>query len=53
MIAPLIGIVLVIVAVLTWIGNLTATHALAILVGAIGALVLLGGVLPASFIRRE
>jgi hypothetical protein len=43
MVSVLIGIVMVIVAVLLWLGNITVAHALAILIGLVGVLVLLWG----------
>ena len=43
MFSVLIGIALVIVAVVLWLGNISVTHALAILIGLIGVLVLLWG----------
>jgi hypothetical protein len=43
MFSVLIGIALVIVAVVLWLGGMTVAHALAILIGLVGALVLLYG----------
>lgn len=43
MFSVLIGIALVIVAVVLWLGNISVAHALAILTGLLGALVLLYG----------
>ena len=43
MFSVLIGIALVIVAVVLWLGGVTVAHALAILIGLIGVLVLLWG----------
>ena len=43
MLSVLIGIALVITAVVLWLGNVTAPHALAILIGLTGILVLLYG----------
>lgn len=43
MFSVLIGIALVIVAVVLWLGSITVLHALAILIGLIGVLVLLYG----------
>lgn len=43
MFSVLIGIVMVITAVLLWLGSLTVAHALAILIGLVGVLVLLYG----------
>lgn len=43
MFSVLIGIVLVIAAVLLWLGNISVAHALAILIGLVGVLVLLYG----------
>jgi hypothetical protein len=46
------GIVLVIAAVILWLGHLTVDHALAILIGVIGVLILLFGVVPVTWVRR-
>ena len=43
MFSVLIGIALVIVAVLTWLGSMSVAHALAIFIGLVGVLVLLYG----------
>lgn len=43
MVSVLIGIVMVIVAVLLWLGNISVGHALALLIGLVGVLVLLWG----------
>lgn len=43
MFSVLIGVVLVIAAVLLWLGSLSVAHALAILIGLVGVLVLLYG----------
>jgi Flp pilus assembly protein protease CpaA len=43
MVSVIIGVVLVIVAVVLWVGHLSVEHALAILIGALGVLVLLYG----------
>lgn len=43
MVSVLIGIVMVIVAVLLWLGNISVAHALALLIGLVGVLVLLWG----------
>jgi hypothetical protein len=43
MFSVLIGIALVIVAVVLWLGTVSVAHALAILIGLIGVLVLLYG----------
>jgi hypothetical protein len=51
-VSVLIGIVLIIVAVIMWLGHITPEHAIAILTGAIGVLVLLGGVIPGGYFRR-
>jgi hypothetical protein len=48
MIAVLIGIVLVIVAVVLWLGGLTVAHAVAILIGALGVLLVCYWALPAA-----
>ncbi len=43
MLSVIIGIALVIVAVVLWLGHISVEHALAILIGLIGVLVLLYG----------
>lgn len=43
MFSVLIGVVLVIAAALLWLGSLSVAHALAILIGLVGVLVLLYG----------
>jgi len=53
MVSVIIGIVLVIVAVITWVGKLTPDHAIAILTGAIGVLVLLGGIIPRGYFWHD
>ncbi len=53
MVAVLIGVILVIVAVFMWVGHITPEHAIAILTGAIGVLILLGGVVPWAYFRRQ
>lgn len=52
MVSILIGIVLVIVGVFAWLGNLSTAHALGILIGSIGVFILLWGLVPPSYIRR-
>ncbi len=52
MIAVLIGVALVIVAVVLWLGNLTVAHALAILIGMIGLLLVCYWAYPAGWGRR-
>lgn len=53
MTAALIGIALVIVAVVLWVGGLTVAHAIAILIGLIGILLVLYWGLPASAYARR
>jgi hypothetical protein len=53
MVSVVVGIVLVIVAVVLWLGHISLEHALALLIGAAGVLVLLGGFLPGRYLRRE
>lgn len=53
MIAFLIGIVLVIVAVLLWVGDMTATHGLAIFIGLIGVAMALYWAFPVGWTRRN
>ncbi len=52
MVAVLIGIVLVIVAVLLWLGTITVAHALAIFIGLIGVALVLYWGLPGGWGRR-
>ena len=52
MIAAIIGIILVIVGVVLWLGDVSTAHALAILIGVLGVLIILGGLLPGRYIRR-
>jgi hypothetical protein len=44
MLSVLIGIVVVIIATVEWTGHITVLHALAILTGLTGILILLGGI---------
>lgn len=54
MLAILIGLALVIVAVVLWLGHLTTAHAVAIGIGLLGVLLVLYGTVPAaSFVRRR
>ncbi len=54
MIAALIGLALVVVAVVLWVGGLTVAHAVAILIGAIGVLLVLYWAAPtAVWVRRS
>lgn len=53
MVSVIAGIVLVIVAVILWLGNITVPHALAILIGVIGVLCILGGFVPGHYFRRD
>jgi hypothetical protein len=43
MLSVIIGVALVIVAVVLWVGNLSVSHALAIFIGLFGVLILLWG----------
>jgi len=43
MLSVLIGVALVIVAVVLWLGNITVPHALAIFIGLFGVLILVWG----------
>jgi hypothetical protein len=45
------GITLVIVAVILWFGHVTLDHAVAILIGVVGVLVILGGIVPGRYLR--
>jgi hypothetical protein len=53
MVAVIIGIVLIIAAVVMWVGHISVDHAIAILTGAIGVLMLLGGVVPGTYFWRR
>ena len=44
MLSVLIGIVVIIAAVVEWLGHITVIHALAILTGLVGIMILLGGI---------
>jgi hypothetical protein len=53
-IAVLIGIILIIVAVVEWLGHLSTSHAVAILIGLLGVLLVLWWAAPApAFARRR
>lgn len=43
MISVLIGIVVIIIAVLEWVGHIPVNHALALIIGIIGVSIILGG----------
>lgn len=53
MTAVLIGVALIIVAVVLWLGGLTVAHAVAILIGALGVLLVLYWALPAAAYSRR
>ena len=53
MLAVLIGIVLIITAVVLWVGHLTTGHAVAILIGALGVLLVAYWALPAGAYARR
>ena len=53
MIALLIGIILIIAAVAEWLGHLTTSHAVAILLGALGILLVAYWGLPSSAYARR
>jgi hypothetical protein len=53
MLAVLIGIALIITAVVLWAGGITTGHAVAILTGAIGVLLVAYWALPASAYARR
>lgn len=53
MLAVLLGIVLVIVAVVTWLGHLGAAHAVALGLGVLGVLLIVYGTAPAHWVRRS
>ena len=52
MIAVLIGIVLIIAGIVLWLGALSVAHALALLIGLTGVLLLLYWAYPAGWARR-
>jgi len=52
MAAIIAGIIMIIVAVVLWLGHIGTAHALAILIGLIGVLILLAGVVPGRYIHR-
>jgi hypothetical protein len=52
MLAIIGGIVLIIVGVVLWLGNISVEHALAIFIGIIGIILLLAGFLPGQYLRR-
>jgi hypothetical protein len=52
MFAVLAGIALVIIAVILWLGNITVGHALAILIGVIGVLLIGWWAAPTAWGRR-
>ena len=54
MLAVLIGIALIIVAVVEWLGHLSTSHAVAILIGLLGVLLVLWWAAPGpAFARRR
>ena len=52
MVSVIVGIILVVVAVVLWLGHISTEHALAILIGALGVLILLWGFVPGTYMRR-
>ena len=46
MVAVLLGLILIIAAVVTWVGHLSTSHAVAILLGALGVLLVLYWAVP-------
>jgi hypothetical protein len=52
MLAIIGGIVLIIVGVVLWLGNISIEHALAIFIGIVGIVMLLAGFLPGQYLRR-
>ena len=52
MAAALVGIALVILAVLLWVGSLSVAHALALFIGLFGVLLILYWALPGAWGRR-
>ena len=54
MTALLIGIILIIAAVVEWLGHLSTSHAVALLIGALGVLlVAYWGLPPTAYARRN
>lgn len=52
MLAVLIGIIYIITAVILWVAKVSTAHAIAILMGLLGVLLLAYGALPVYFNRR-
>ena len=44
MLSVLIGVVVIVISVVEWLGHVTVIHALAILTGLVGIMILLGGI---------
>jgi hypothetical protein len=53
MVSIIVGVVLVIVGIVTWVGTMSVAHALAIFIGLMGILILVYGVAPVAYIRRQ
>jgi len=51
MVSVLIGVLMIIVAVVLWLGHISLAHAVAIMIGLIGLIVLLYGALPGRYTR--
>jgi hypothetical protein len=49
MFSVLAGIVLVILACVLWFGHVSVEHALAITIGLVGVIIILGGIVPESW----
>ena len=47
------GIILIIAGVVTWLGDLSLPHAMAVLLGVIGVLLALSYVVPVGYMRRR
>ena len=47
------GIILIIAGVVTWLGDLSLPHAMAVLLGVIGILLALSYVVPVTYMRRR
>jgi uncharacterized membrane protein len=51
MVSVLVGVLMIILAVVLWVGHISLAHAVAIMIGLIGLLVLLYGVVPVQYTR--
>jgi spore maturation protein SpmA len=51
MVSVIVGVLMIILAVILWVGHISLPHAVAIMIGLIGLLVLLFGVVPVAYTR--